>query len=122
MQTPFRSPPASLREALRAGPLSALRSQKIGFDPVGPGAKPSTVKTDKITLIALIGFDPVGPAAEPSAIKPDRITLIALITLIRCDSPLYFPFFRPAVSTPRPHRYAKRCGRVRFRQFHFDSP
>ena len=47
MQNPFRSPP------------SALRSQKIGFDPVGSTAKPSAIKTAKITLIALIGFAPL---------------------------------------------------------------
>jgi hypothetical protein len=74
---PFRSPPI----------LGAYRFRKItlitwiGFDPVGPAAKPSALKADEITLITWTRSDPVGAAAARSAIKTGENTLIARIRL-----------------------------------------
>jgi hypothetical protein len=52
--------------------------------------------------IALIWFDQVGPAAKPSTVKTDEITLIVLI---RYDSPLPFHSFRHAVSSLRSRQF-----------------
>jgi hypothetical protein len=70
----------------------------IGFDPLGPGAKTSVVKTAEIALIALIGFDPAGPAAKPPANKTDKITLIGRIPVIRLNHahrPIIISAFQP---------------------------
>jgi hypothetical protein len=80
----FRFPlsgPRPHRYAKRCGRVRSRRATLIYRNSVGPAAKPSTIKTAKITLITWIWFDPVGLNVKSATVRTANITWITLIGL-----------------------------------------